>query len=194
MGFEVEVKYQAPDHSELERQLLALGAEPSPEIEQADIYLRHPARDFAQTNEALRIRRVGDRNHITYKGPRRSGPTKTREEIELPFQAGAKSFEQLLRLFENLGFQRVATVRKRRRTFRLRDQGHEFEIALDLAEGLGSFAEVEIYVDSEDGLAAAQQAVVGLSAKLGLTEVEHRSYLRMVLESQAPTSGGDHEA
>ena len=68
-----------------------------------DIYLNHPARDFAETNEAFRIRRISDENRITYKGPRRSGPTKTREEIEIPFASGPDRFQQLLRLLENLG-------------------------------------------------------------------------------------------
>ena len=75
-----------------------------PAIDQEDIYLSHPSRDFRVTNEALRIRRIGDENRITYKGPRLSGPTKTREEIEISLDHGQVAFEQLLRLLENLGF------------------------------------------------------------------------------------------
>jgi adenylate cyclase class 2 len=57
-------------------------------------------------------------------------------------------------------------------------------VSLDLAEGLGAFAEVETLVEAESDLPAAQQAVVAMAKDLGLTEVEPRSYLRMVLEDR----------
>ncbi len=55
------------------------------------------------------------------------------------------------------------------------------EVVLDRAEGLGDFAEVES-LSEERGLAEAQEAVLALARELGLTEVEPRSYLRMLLE------------
>src|SRR5918998_918084 len=89
MSFEVELKYRTDDHIGLAEKLAALGAAASAPVSQEDVYLSHPARDFAATNEALRLRRVGKSNRITYKGARRTGPTKTREEIEIPFAEGA---------------------------------------------------------------------------------------------------------
>src|SRR3954466_6244760 len=112
MSFEVEVKYRTVDHARLVERLTALGAEAEAEVTQEDAYLGHPSRDFGQTNEALRIRRIGESNRVTYKGPRRGGPTKPREEIELGFDAGDPAFEQLLRMFTNLGFRPVTVVRK----------------------------------------------------------------------------------
>jgi adenylate cyclase class 2 len=184
MSFEVEVKYRAVDHDLLVRRLLAKGAAAAAELDQEDIYLSHPSRDFAQTNEAFRIRRLGPENRITYKGPRRSGPTKTREEIEIPFAPGEEAAGRLLRLLENLGFRPVAAIRKRRKPFHLTYLDHELEIALDLAEGLGAFAEIEAFARGESDLPAAQRAVLDLAAELGLSEVEPRSYLRMALEQQ----------
>ena len=93
MGYEVEVKYRLVDHDQLERRLTSDGADRGPEISQEDIYLSHPSRDFAATNEALRIRRIGAENRITYKGPRLSGPTKTREEIEIACASGDAAFD-----------------------------------------------------------------------------------------------------
>src|SRR5579883_1372511 len=80
MSFEVEVKYRSADHDQLRRLLLELGAREDAPVDQEDVYLRHPSRDFAQTHEALRLRHIGAENRITYKGPRFPGPTKTREE------------------------------------------------------------------------------------------------------------------
>jgi adenylate cyclase class 2 len=183
MSFEVEVKYRSVDHDELRQRLLARRAVGGPQVAQEDIYWNHPARDFAATHEALRLRRIGAENRITYKGPRRQGPTKTREEIEVPFASGADAFGQLARLFANLGFEPVATIRKTRTNFHVVVPPHRMEVALDHAEDLGDFAEIEVQAAVESDLPAAQAAVLALAAELGLTEVEPRSYLRMFLEA-----------
>ena len=114
MGFEVELKFRVADPVELGRRLAErTGAVVAP-VDHADIYFAHPSRDFAQTDEAFRIRVEGDENRITYKGAKRLGPTKTREEIEVPFAAGVETRDDLQRVFDRLGFTVVATVRKRR--------------------------------------------------------------------------------
>jgi adenylate cyclase class 2 len=181
MSYEVEVKYRLADRDRLLERLAQRGAAGGPSINQEDIYLNHPSREFAQTHEALRIRRIGTDNRITYKGPRLPGPTKTREEIEIAFAEGDDAFKQLSHLMENLGFRPIATVRKTRTQFRLTEAGHQLEIALDLAEGLGHFAEIETQAPTEAALPAAQAAVLTVADQLGLTEVEPRTYLRMVL-------------
>ncbi len=182
MSFEVEVKYRTSDRATLVERLKALGAVPAGAVPQADAYLNHPARDFAQTNEALRVRRVGDFNHVTYKGPKRAGPTKTREEIEIPCGEGEDAYAKVVRLFESLDFRPIAVIRKWRHPFHLTYQGRAMEVVLDMAEGLGEFAEVEAIARDESDLPAAQDAVLNLARELGLTEVEPRSYLRMALE------------
>lgn len=187
MSFEVEIKFRTNDHATLQRRLAELGARADTIAEHEDVYLAHPSRDFAQTNEAFRIRRIGPTNRITYKGPRLSGPTKSREEIEVPFAEGEQSFEQLFRLFSNLGFRKVASVRKTRQPYHLEYQGLPIEVALDTTEGLGEFAEVEAFASRETDLPAAQAAVLDLARELELTDVEPRSYLRMHLDATATT-------
>lgn len=183
MSYEVEVKYRGVDHERLIRRLDELGAKSAGRVEQEDSYMNHPARDFADTGEAFRIRRTGPDNRITYKGPKLGGPTKTREEIELSFGEGPEHFEELRRLFDVLGFRTVAVIRKRREIFWMAFQGRLLEIAVDRAEGLGDFAEIEAIVGGEADLPSAQQAVLELAEQLGLTDIEPRSYLRMHLES-----------
>ena len=176
------MKFRLVDHDRLDRWLIERGADREPEITQEDMYLSHPSRDFALTNEAFRIRRIEADNRITYKGPRLTGPTKTREEIEIVVASGDAVFSQFLRLFENLGFRPVATIRKSRTPFHVNRQGRVIEIALDRVAGLGDFAEIETLAQTESELPAAQEAVLTLAHELGLTEVEPRSYLRMSLE------------
>src|SRR4051794_12932530 len=109
MSYEVEIKFRtdAKKHESLVRQLSELGGKPSSAVDQEDIYLRHPARDFASTGEALRVRREGTTNRVTYKGPRQGGPTKTREEIEVGFEEGPEAHGEVRKLWERLGFQPV---------------------------------------------------------------------------------------
>ncbi len=184
MGFEIEVKFRVADHEELGRRLAARGIAPGATVEHEDTYLAHPARDFAVTGEAFRIRGEGPANRITYKGPKLGGPAKTREEIEIAFGEGAEERGRLARAFELLGFRPVAVVRKRRTEYHLAYRGRPMAVAMDLAEGLGAFAEVETLVGSESDLADAQGAVVALAGELGLVAVEARSYLGMVLEAR----------
>ncbi|QEH37581.1 CYTH domain protein [Aquisphaera giovannonii] len=184
MSFEIEVKYRGVDHAAIAGRLGELGARPGAVQTQEDSYFNHPGRDFAETGEAFRVRRLVEEgvNRMTYKGPKHAGPTKTREEIEIGAGRGAEEMEKLLRLLDRLGFRHVATIRKRRESFHLDHEGRPLEVVLDRAQGLGDFAEVEAFAASREDLAAAQRAVLSLAATLGLGEVEPRSYLRMALE------------
>src|SRR5437660_4302743 len=109
---EVEQKFRGVDFAALEERLRALCAVESERRMEADHYFNAPDRDFAKTDEALRIRRVGARNFITYKGPKRDLQTKTRTEIELPLADGPEAAEDFARLLVNLGYRPVAVVRK----------------------------------------------------------------------------------
>lgn len=189
MGFEIEIKFRVADHDDLRRRLADRGIEPGATVDHEDAYLAHPSRDFAVTGEAFRIRGEGSSNRITYKGPKLGGPAKTREEIEVAFAEGDEPRGQLTRAFELLGFRPVAVVRKRRTEYHLESEGRPIIVSLDLAESLGAFAEVETLVEVEAGLPDAQRVVVAMARDLGLTEVEPRSYLRMLLEDRGHAIG-----
>ncbi len=90
----------------------------------------------------------------------------------------------MLDLFKLLGFRPVATIRKTRMSFLINRAEHTIEVALDQAENLGDFAEIETLAPSVADLPAAQSAVLALADELGLTVVEPRSYLRMSLDSR----------
>jgi adenylate cyclase class 2 len=176
MALEVEQKFHVTDEPRLREAIAQLNPNRLGVKVQRDVYYNHPARDFAQTDEALRLRTVGEFAVVTYKGPKLSGPTKTRREIELPLQSIA-GWEELL---EALGFRRTAEVSKEREAWELMRGGFRAEICCDHVEGLGTFAEIEI-VATPDQLSRAQEQVTTLAAELGLQQPEHRSYLEMVL-------------
>lgn len=183
MTLEIEQKFRLADRAALRGRLVAAGAEFRGVIGQADAYFAHPARDFAKTDEALRIRSVGEANCITYKGPKQPHAVKTRREIELPLADGASAAAEFAELLTLLSFRPVATVRKRREEATLDWQGRTVNIALDSVETLGEFCEIELCVE-ESETATAQALVQSLAARLGLADVERRSYLGMILANE----------
>jgi adenylate cyclase class 2 len=150
---------------------------------QVDVYYSHPSRDFASTDEALRIRRIGDKNFLTYKGPKIDTTTKTRREIEVSVAQGEEGAANLRVLLDALGFRKVAQVRKRRREFSVSGEGGGVTGALDEVDRLGSFVELEIVADGEH-VEEAKNRLEKLARQLELTTSERRSYLELLLERE----------
>lgn len=154
----------------------ALDAEAQGTVEQADTYFDHPARSFAETDEALRVRRAGDSAALTYKGPKVDAASKTRRELETAI-ADPEAAEALLRA---LDFEPVATVEKRRERYAL----DGYTVALDAVEGVGEFVEVEAEGEAADidELLAGANAVL---ERLGLDPDDgvRAAYLELLLDA-----------
>jgi adenylate cyclase class 2 len=187
MSYEVEMKFRLRDADAvnvLRQRLVSFKAEPDEPLDQRDIYFAHPSRDFAQTDEAFRLRCVGEENFLTYKGPLLDEVAKTRHEIEVATAAGATAREQLLEMLTRLGFRPVREVLKSREPFHLRWQDRELEVVLDNVRELGWFVELEIIAEESDR-DAAREVLFSLAQILGLGKSERRSYLRLLLEKAA---------
>tara|TARA_R110002072_G_scaffold13481_1_gene56746 strand:+ start:214761 stop:215318 length:558 start_codon:yes stop_codon:yes gene_type:complete len=185
MQYEVELKFRLGEQAETTvAQLIEFGATEIGEFRQTDHYFNHPVRDFATTDEALRIRSVGNQNWLTWKGPKIGQQTKTRREIEPALGDGSKTADEIAEVLTILGFHSVAVVRKLRKQFAIERDGRHFELAFDQVDGVGEFLEVELLAEKVD-LEAAQQALKSLCREIGLEDsaVERRSYLRMLLGS-----------
>jgi adenylate cyclase class 2 len=199
MNYEVEQKHRVADVAALLSQLAKRGVMLEPDLEQADQYFAHPARDFVATDEALRIRTSGGRSYVTYKGPKVDVVTKTRRELELPLDVQDADGSQFAELLTALGFRPVATVRKKRRQFRIPHNAREERQlasattpnllplivagALDEVEGVGTFVELELIADDAN-LEAAKRVIRDLAAELQLGPTERRSYLGMLLTNK----------
>ena len=180
---EIEQKFRVLDHAAVRAALARMGGESAGVVAEEDLYFNAPDRDFAATGEAFRLRRVGDVNVLTYKGPKRAGPVKTRPEIELTVAGGDAGAATAAALLAGLGYRPVAVVRKDRATFGVLGFGEPpVTVCLDTVERVGTFVEVEAVAD-EAMAEAAQAAVLTVAAELGLTDLEPRSYLRMLLEA-----------
>lgn len=206
--FEVEIKLPADVESVRDR-LRDAGAERRDARLQRDSYYDAPHRDFAETDEALRVRHEtplsdgtgsGERNggangersgapdaeqtpagttKITYKGPRIDADSKTRVEHETE----VSDADATVGLFSGLGFEPAATVEKRREFWSLAG----FTVALDRVDGLGEFVEIEREVAAEGDIEATRDEALGVLERLGLdgdTQVR-TSYLGQLLAQES---------
>ncbi len=169
---EVEVKFRVTDLEEIERKISET-AEFVVEKFEYDVYFNHPCRNFAETDEALRIRKDSDGFTLTYKGAKIDYETKTRDEIKV----GIDDFEKTKEILVRLGFRVAGRVAKRRRIYR---RG-EIIICLDWIEELGSFVELEI---ESGNLNEAKKKIFEYAEMLGFEAEKsiRKSYLEMILD------------
>ena len=169
---EIEIKARA-SHQHLKKTLTDMGATFSAVEDHSDTYYNAPHRDFAQTDEALRIRSVNGRSVLTYKGQKLDTISKTREEFETEVDG-----ENTRHILLALGFVASGNVSKKREIFKYDD----ITIVLDTVEGLGEFMEVEIVV--EENSDEPKQKLFAFLEELGIKQEDtiRTSYLEMVLE------------
>jgi len=199
--YEVEVKVATP-HGPVRGRLDALPTTRLGVVDQRDTYYDHPVRSFAETDEALRLRRestTGDGRTadpddvpeptdattvatLTYKGPLVDDVSKTREEIETVVEDPA-SADAILR---SLGFEPVATVEKERERFAIEG----YTVTLDAVAGLGEFVEVEAGGD-ESAVEALRDGAFELVRRLGLDPADtiRTSYLELLLAGRESAGG-----
>ena len=177
------MKFAVADFAEVVATLERWRAAEVPAINEADHYFNAPDRDFATTDEAFRLRRVGELNRITYKGPKQPGVVKTRSEIEIALEPGRAAAEQFIQLVQHLGYRPTAVVRKRRTCHDLTRDGFALQVCCDEVESLGAFVEVEIVASPADK-PRAEATLQAVAADLGLTNSERRSYLEMLLSQR----------
>ncbi len=169
---EIEVKARA-DHEQAKAVLTGMGADYIGVQHHYDTYFNAPHRDFANTDEALRIRSVDGRSVLTYKGKKLDTTTKTRREIETEVD-GSSARSILL----SLGFYESGVVKKTREVFRFKG----LTICLDKVKDIGEFIEVEVTAESE--IEFHNERIFAFLKKFGIDEKDsiRTSYLEMVLE------------
>ncbi|MFW6321975.1 MAG: class IV adenylate cyclase, partial [Halohasta sp.] len=172
--YEVELKLEA-DHDELREVLAELGADHVDSRHQTDTYYNAPHRDFAETDEALRIRHEQPADgeavtKLTYKGPLVERESKTREEHE----TAADDADALAGVLDGLGFEPAARVEKDREFYVLEG----YTISLDRVTNLGEFVEIERET-TEAEVERVREGAVDLLSQLGLDASEQirTSYL-----------------
>ncbi len=177
--YEVELKLRA-DHEPLGEQLDELGADHVDSRTQNDTYYNAPHRNFADTDEALRIRYEQPADgepvtKLTYKGPLVEQESKTREEHETVVDDD----QALIGILSGLGFEPAVRVEKNREFYTF----DGYTITLDSVTDLGEFVEIE-QETTEAEVEAVREGAIELLSELGLDPSEQirTSYLGLLLQ------------
>jgi adenylate cyclase class 2 len=165
---EIEIKCYCDDDKQVKNRLSEIGAQFIEKRFEADIYFNHPAKNFGDTDEALRLRTIGERTIITYKGPKVSKLSKARIEQETEVE----NFLSMKNILLNLGFIESGIVEKERYLYSF----NGMEISIDYVNDLGIFVEIEKIGELKDEV---EKDLFNTAEKLGLTKFERRSYLEL---------------
>ena len=172
--FEVEIKAKIRNISRIKEKINELGAIQKKIINMEDIYFKHPNRDFAITDEALRIRITENMKFLTYKGPKIDKLTKTREEIEISIE----NSDKLKIILKKLGFIEVPKIKKQREIYEIND----ISICFDDVEFIGKFIEIETSAKDEQERVEKLDKLINFAKKIGIEQKDfiRKSYLELV--------------
>lgn len=178
VAFEVELKFPVKDLGDIKERLRKIKALFVGREVQEDIYFNGMDRDFKETDEALRVRKVEDEElaEFTYKGPKLDTESKTREEV-ITMVSHPENMKLILL---KLGFNQHITVRKIRENWK-----HEgYNIALDDVDRLGSFVELEMLDVEEEYIPAKVNELKAFAIQIGIDpETQIRAgYLDLLVE------------
>jgi len=141
MPLEIEAKMKVDDLDEIIRRLTSAGAQSTTEHLETNTFLDVSNRALQAADKGLRMRANFDvktgksKSIVTFKGPRKPGVLKSREEIEFGVDdAGAATA-----MFAELGFAPTLSFQKRRRSWTLLS----CKVELDELPHIGSYVEVE---------------------------------------------------
>jgi len=171
--FEVEIKARCFDKNSFIEKIISAGAIHVETREEVDMYFNHPQRNFAETDEALRLRRVGSKTFLTYKGPKVSAKSKARLEEE----TCVENFDSMQKILYMVGFVECNKVAKVREVYTF----DKIEICVDSIEELGDFIELETISEHTE---ETEEYLLNIANSFGISEFIRKSYLEMVLEKR----------
>ena len=136
MGIESELKIQVTDLVGVRERLQATDAVlVHAPLRELNLLFDSRDRELSTAGRVLRLRTIGDRQLLTFKGPARFlGRIKQREELELELNDAVS----MVAILERLGYQELLRYEKDRETWRV----GAVTVTLDHTP-LGDFAEIE---------------------------------------------------
>ena len=155
---------------------------PYEEIEQRDVYFQSPIKDFHQTDEALRIRKIESKGkkeivEVTYKGPKIGPMMKIREELTFT----TVQYLNAVNVFERLGYTIVTEIKKRRINWKKKS----ITISLDEVKDLGTYIEAEMIVSKKSNdISIGKEEIITFLRKIfpkWSGKEERNSYLELLI-------------
>lgn len=199
---EIEIKASLGDLEKEQIKNLAeiMNFKYSKTLHETDIYFNGNDRNFAKTDEALRLRSCEElykKPHsekpqkdtaafITYKGPKLDEDSSTRTEYETSIGDLSTAKELLCAL----GYKALFTVEKIRDEFKLeefklcddKNRIGEITLCIDEVSGLGNYIELETLADSEDNKEIFTEKLINIldELKIPRENMTRKSYLELL--------------
>ncbi len=165
---EVEIKIAIGDVDGVLRQLENYGCKFSGPMSQTDaVYVPEHINELPcpEGTNVLRIRHMEGAYKFTLK---RSEPGNHLSKIEHELEILQP--QEMEKILHELGYKQISKISKKRRVCKL----EEFEICIDIVEGLGNFLEMEILTQEDP--AAAQQHMLAFLRDRGIDTSQQAEY------------------
>lgn len=180
---EIKVRLNEKEFSEIESKLKTLSFSFEKKMCEIDIYYNGIDRNFAITDEALRIRTSENLNthtiqsYVTYKGKKLDTISKTRLEYDVAVEDGPT----MNNLLKSLGFADVHTVEKVRDYYKYEN----IHACVDYVQNVGHYIELEKIIALDGEKNSALDELFLLLTKLGINKdkLERKSYLQLLIEN-----------
>ena len=184
MAIELEIKIRAQSHEPIRQMLRDAGAQYVSRVLETNRLLDLPDGTLSRARCGLRVRAIevldgdGPAATLTYKGPRKAGRFKRREELEVTVEDGAA----MLSILQALGYCEKFVFEKRRESWRMDD----CRVELDEVPLLGRFVEVE---------GPTEAAIDAAVERLGLAgqAIEPQSYVGLLTERAGDRASNPRE-
>jgi|CXWL01.1.fsa_nt_gi adenylate cyclase class 2 len=188
MPLEIEIKARVDSHEPVRRQLQAAGAEYIGRVIEVNRFFDNADCSLRRQGRGLRLRScdTGTANKaaeggcppsatLTYKGPLRESPLKTREEVELD----VSDVDAMARLLQSLGYQERVLFEKRRESWRFGG----CHVELDELPRIGCFVEIE---------GPDEAAILRVMSRLNLSTDQsiRKAYVELLAEAQPSPGDG----
>jgi len=138
---EIEVKILDINVEEVKNKLQELGAEKVFDGNLEIVTFDHPEKNLKEEGKLLRVRKMGNKTELCFKGKKEPGKFKVREEVEVL----TDNFENTVNILEKVGFSKVFEGNKKRESYQLGNI--KFEI--DTYPGIPTFLEIEAPTEEE---------------------------------------------
>lgn len=159
---EVEAKILEINVEEVKKKLVELGAKLEYKEMQICKILDFDDKRLHKKDEIIRVRKIGDKVELTFKGPtEKIGNVKSREEIE----THVEDFDKALEIFEKIGLTPVRSYEKYRESYKLGNITFELDNFPNVS--IPPFLEIE---------GSSREEVEEMAEKLGFKKEELKSF------------------
>jgi adenylate cyclase, class 2 len=135
---EIEIKILEINKKEMELKLISLGAEKIID-DIVETYYLDKNSELTKKKNVLRLRKIGDKNFITFKSKIEDKNYSKREEHEIEIN----NFENALKLLNGLGFEIIEKIKKHRTSYKINNTKFEIDEHLEDNSFIPCLMEIE---------------------------------------------------